>query len=206
MRAKHWDQRSFGKRLGGNLRIGWSMISVWPIGRKVRFVTKRGVTRQDVPLSPLSPNRDSTRVALPFVARCGFGLRLFAVAIPLLILLLIFGAKGASGEPAVIQVWDQRGVVMKLGVLFMFVLIPALPIEVFRARTIFTEDEIQHLPTLGGWRTFLYQDIVDLKVFPNEFARLEFRDNRTLKIWAMRADPLTVERIIRRKWRPHRKR
>lgn len=144
----------------------------------------------------------STHVALPFVAKCGLGLQLFAVLISSLGLLLILGAKGASGVPAVIQVWEQGGVVKQLGVLLMFVLVPALPIDVFRARTVFTEDEIRHLPTLGGWRTFRYQDIVDLEVFPNEFARLEFRDGRTLKIWAMRADPLTVEGIIRRKWRP----
>ncbi|MFN7543584.1 MAG: hypothetical protein ACK5TN_12430 [Acidobacteriota bacterium] len=90
----------------------------------------------------------------------------------------------------------------KLGIVFLWALIPSVPLEAFRARTVFTEDEIRHLPTFGRWRTFRYQDIVALEVFPNEFARLEFRDGRTLKIWAMRADPLTVEGIIRRKWRP----
>ncbi|MBC7926456.1 MAG: hypothetical protein H7039_12435 [Bryobacteraceae bacterium] len=90
----------------------------------------------------------------------------------------------------------------RLGVVFLFVLIPALPIEVFRARTVFREDEIRHLPKFGRWRTFRCQDIVDLEVFRNECAQLNFRDGRTLKIWAMRTDPLTVEGIIRRKWRP----
>ena len=89
--------------------------------------------------------------------------------------------------------------VKKLGVILLFALIPALPLEVFRAQTVFTQEEIRHLPTFGRWRIFRYQDIVDLEVFSNEFARIEFRDGRRLKIWAMRADPRVVEDIIHRK-------
>lgn len=144
----------------------------------------------------------STQLTLPFVAKCGRGWQLFALVIFPLILWIILGAKGDGEVPAFIQVWEQSGVLKKLGVIFLFVLIPASPIEVFRARTVFTEDEIRHLPTFGRWRTFRYQNIVDLEVLPNEFARMEFRDGRTLKIWAMRADPVTVERIVQRKWKP----
>ena len=137
--------------------------------------------------------------ALPFVARCGRGWQLFALLMLPLILWLVLGAQGADGRLAIIHVWEQSEMVKKLGVIFLFALIPALPLEVFRARTVFTEEEIRHLPTFGRWRIFRYQEIVDLEVFPNEFARIEFRDGRSLKIWAMRADLRVVEDIIRQK-------
>lgn len=127
----------------------------------------------------------------------GSGWQMFALVMLPLLLWLVLGAHGADGRPAVIHVWEQSGMVKKLGVIFLVALIPALPLEVFRARTVFAEEEIRHLPTFGRWRIFRYQDIVDLEVFPNEFARIEFRDGRRLKIWAMRADPRVVEDIVR---------
>lgn len=151
-----------------------------------------------------TPPDATTPITLPFVASCKLGWRLFALVMSPLTLWLLLGAKGADGVPAVIEVWEQGGVLMKLGVIFMILGVPAFPIDVFRARTIFTEDEIRHLPSFGRWRTYRYQDIVDLEVFPNEFSRLEFRDGRLLKIWAMRADPHVVEAIIRQKWKPPR--
>lgn len=53
MRAKHWDQRGFGKEGALCGRIGWGAIRVWPVPSKVRFLRKRAVTGQDVPLCPL---------------------------------------------------------------------------------------------------------------------------------------------------------
>lgn len=142
-----------------------------------------------------------TKAALPFVARCGRGWQVFAIFLSPLLLWLVLGTHGADGRPAVFHVWEQSGMVKKLGVILLFALIPALPLEVFRAQTVFTQEEIRHLPTFGRWRIFRYQDIVDLEVFSNEFARIEFRDGERLKIWAMRADPRVVEDIIRRKLR-----
>ena len=139
---------------------------------------------------------------LPYVARCGFGWQLAAIVILPIILWVLLAAHGSDGRLAMVQLWDDGGIVKKLGIIFLFALIPSVPLEVFRAQTAFIEEEIRHLPTFGRWQTYRYGEIVDLEVFPREFARLEFRDGRTLKIWAMRADPLTVEAIIRRKWSP----
>ena len=118
------------------------------------------------------------------------------------ILWFFLGAYGHDGRLAVLSLWEQGGIVKKLGVLFLLVLVPGLPLEIFRAKTVFAEDEIRHVPTFGRLRTYRYGEVVNLEVFPNEFARLEFRDGRTLKIWAMRADPLIVEGIVRGKWKP----
>jgi hypothetical protein len=150
----------------------------------------------------MTSGRGAENSTLPYVAKCGFGWQLSAVLLWPIILWALVAAHGSDGRLAMVQLWEEGGIVKKLGIVFLWALIPSVPLEAFRARTVFTEDEIRHLPTFGRWRTFRYQDIVALEVFPNEFARLEFRDGRTLKIWAMRADPLTVEGIIRRKWRP----
>lgn len=139
---------------------------------------------------------------LPYVAKCGLAWQLAAIVILPIILGVLLAAQGADGRLAMFHLWEEGGIVKKLGIIFLFALIPSVPLEVFRAKTLFTEEEIRHLPTFGRWRAFRYQDIVDLEAFPNGFARLEFRDGRTLKIWAMRADPLAVEAIIRRKWKP----
>jgi len=100
-----------------------------------------------------------------------------------------------------ISLWEQGGILDKLGILLVLVLVPGTPLEVFRARTVFSEKEIRHWPIVGRFRTYRYQDIVDLEVFPNEFSRLEFRGGRMLKIYASHADPQVIEAIIRQKWK-----
>ena len=132
---------------------------------------------------------------LPFVAKCGFGWQA-VILVAWLLSLWLFLARGDDGQSAVFRVWEQGGIFLRIGILLGLVLIPGLPLEAFRARTVFAEGEIRHLPTFGRCRVFRYQDIVDLEVFPNEFARIEFRDGRKLKIWAMRADPRVVEGIV----------
>ncbi|MBL8234840.1 MAG: hypothetical protein JNL98_40445 [Bryobacterales bacterium] len=135
--------------------------------------------------------------ALPFVAKYGLGMRLFALVMLALMLWIVLGAEGADGRPTVVHVWEQGGIVKKLGVILIFLMTPVLPFDVFRVRTVFTENEIRHLPMFGRWRIFRYQDIVEIETYPGEFARIRFRDGRKLKIWAMRADPRVIEEIVR---------
>jgi hypothetical protein len=150
----------------------------------------------------VSAHIKGAKPALPFTAKCRLGWQVAVLLIWPAIVWFFLGAHGGDGRLAVLSLWEQGGIVKRLGILFLLVLVPGIPLEVFRARTVFSEEEIRHLPTFGRWRTYRYQDIVDLEVFPNEFSRLEFRDGRMLKIWAMRADPQLVEAIIRQKWKP----
>ena len=85
----------------------------------------------------------------------------------------------------------------QLGILLGLVCIPGIPLEVFRAVTVFDSTLIRHRSAVGGWRDYRYEDIVAMDVFPQEFVRITFRHGRTLKIWGMRADLTTVEQIIR---------
>ncbi|MDX2269821.1 MAG: hypothetical protein NW208_17095 [Bryobacter sp.] len=150
----------------------------------------------------MSAHKKVATPILPFTAKYRFGWQVAVLLAWPAIIWFFLGAHGTDGRLAFLSLWDQGGIVKRLGILFLLVLVPGLPLEVFRARTVFLDEEIRHLPTFGRWRKYRYQDIVDLEVFPNEFSRLEFQDGRVLKIWAMRADPEVVEAIIRQKWQP----
>jgi hypothetical protein len=140
---------------------------------------------------------DGTPLVLPYVAKCRRAWQATAICICLVLVYGFFIARTKDGELAMLQVWHQGGAFKQLGVLLGLMCILGVPLEVFRAATVFDLGSIKHRSAVSRWREYRYEDICGLDVFPNEFLRISFRNGRTLKLWAMRADLSVVEQIVR---------
>jgi hypothetical protein len=153
-------------------------------------------------VAAMSPRTKPSTPTIPFIAKCKTGWKVIGLTGWLMILWFFLGATAKDGRLAVISLREQGGIVDKGGILLLLILIPGILLEIFRARTVFLEEGICHVPTFGRSRRYGYRDIVKLEVFPNEFVRLTYQDGRWLKVWAMRGDPEVVAAIIRTKWEP----
>lgn len=146
----------------------------------------------------MADRAEDDKVSLPLVAKASLAWSIAtALSYPLL-LWAFFGARTSTGESAMLDFWRQGGLVDRASIIVMAIVVLGIPLEMFRARTVFAQDQIQHIPAFGRSQIFRYEDVMDVEVFEGEFARLVFRNGKRVKIWEMCADPAKVAMIVRR--------
>jgi hypothetical protein len=103
----------------------------------------------------------------------------------------------ARWQPGDCRLVGRVGWLRKATILFMFAMVPGVPLVTLLERVEFQSSLIRRRTWYGKWIEYSYQDIVRLEVFEHDLARLRFRDDRVLKIWGRLMDPCAVESIVK---------
>lgn len=135
--------------------------------------------------------------SLPYTARYSLGWRLFAVFVTVLLIWLLGFLRLPDGRLAILGSWEASGWLRKATILFMFAMVPGVPLVTFSERIDFQTSLIKRRTWYGKWIEYPYEDIVKLEVFEHELTRLRFRDDRVLRIWGKLIDPRVVESIVK---------
>jgi hypothetical protein len=106
-------------------------------------------------------------------------------------------ARDGQGELAIIGAWARSGWVVKLGILFSFVVIPALLLECFRSETIFGSDLIRRRNAFGRWYSYQYEEALNIDVFPGQLIRIRFSNGQELTVRKSTADLDRLEAILK---------
>ena len=132
-----------------------------------------------------------------YVAAYGKWWRLFAMATAAGFLWLLAARDAPSGQLAVVAAWQREGLIIRAGVVLLFVVIPGLLLDTFFKVIVFRADVIRRRNMFGRWHQYRYSDIEQGAVWPDGEVEIRFVEQRKLTIYPSQAEAERVEAILR---------